>query len=76
MCIESDTRIFNMLNNGEKYAIYECPFGLIDSSSPIVIEGEHVANVFTGQFFNTKPNEEKELFFRQQAKLYGFDDFQ
>ena len=41
-----------------------CPNGLIDVAVPIMIEGEHVANLFAGQFLAQSPDIE---FFRRQA---------
>ncbi len=70
-CIESDTRLANELQQGKNFSIYQCRNGLTDAASPIVIEGEHVANAFAGQFFLKAPDRE---FFLQQAALYGFNE--
>ena len=50
---------------------YRCPRGLIDSATPIFIDGKHLGSVFTGQVFVDKPDME---FFTAQAKRYGFDE--
>jgi len=55
----------------EKYSVNKCPLGLINTSSPIVIEGEHVANMFISQFFLEKPDTE---YFRKQAHEFGIDE--
>ncbi|MCP4724621.1 MAG: PAS domain S-box protein, partial [bacterium] len=73
-CIESDTRIREQLDKGESYAIYKCPRGLVDASSPVIIDGEHVANVFIGQLFFEPPDAETERLFREQAKKFGLDE--
>jgi len=70
-CIESDTILANALQQGKRYSIYQCPNGLTDAASPIVIQGEHVANAFVGQFFLKTPDPER---FRRQAAAYGFDE--
>lgn len=70
-CIESDTRLANSLLEGEKFSLYRCPNGLTDAASPIIIEGEHLANAFIGQFFTDRPDME---FFREQAREFGFDE--
>ena len=70
-CIESGTRICDKLKAGEKQSSHICINGLVDIAVPIYIEGEHLANLFTGQFFFKPPNME---FFRQQAYKYGFDE--
>jgi PAS domain S-box-containing protein len=70
-CIESDTRLANELQQGRNFSIYQCQNGLTDAATPIVIEGEHVANAFAGQFFLKVPDLEV---FRPQAVQYGFDE--
>jgi PAS domain S-box-containing protein len=73
-CIESDIAIRKGIDDGEDFVIYQCPRGLVDACSPVVIEGEHVANVFAGQLFMTPPNATKESFFRESARKYGLDE--
>ncbi|SFH59232.1 PAS domain S-box-containing protein [Tindallia magadiensis] len=72
-CGISDCRINERLKDGEKYVIYYCENGLIDAATRIFVHGEHVANVYTGQFLLEEPDM---MFFRQQAKLHGFDEEQ
>ncbi len=69
-CTISDTVLANELGNGEKYHFYRCLNSLVDVAVPIIIKGEHVANLFSGQFFFEEPNR---AFFEQQADKYGFD---
>lgn len=69
-CLESDRYIQEHLLEGP-YAGYHCPQGLMDYATPVVIEGEHIANVFTGQMLHEPPDVE---YFRQQAHQYGFDE--
>lgn len=69
-CIESDTTIANQLNRGEKYSLYRCQNGLYDAASPIIVQGQHIANAFVGQFLTTPPDMD---YFKLQAKEYGFD---
>ncbi len=70
-CIESDTSLVESMTQGVPYAVYDCLNGLVDTAAPIIVGGQHVANVFTGQFLTAPPNL---TFFRNQAKLAGFDD--
>ena len=70
-CIESDTELANELHEGKRFSIYRCRNGLTDAASPIIIEGEHVANAFVGQFLLEPPDLD---IFRSQAKEYGFDE--
>jgi PAS domain S-box-containing protein len=71
-CIKSDQYILEHLNEANPAVSYKCPHGLVDNATPIIINGKHYGNFFTGQFFlETKPDIE---FFRQQAIKFGFDE--
>jgi PAS domain S-box-containing protein len=70
-CRISDTELANKMGEGEKYHFYKCLNGLVDVAVPIVINGEHIANLFSGQFLFEKP---EITFFKKQAKRYGFDE--
>jgi len=70
-CTRSDTVLANESGNGGKYHFYECLNGLVDVAVPIVINGEHIANLFSGQFFFEEPDR---TFFRKQAEKYGFNE--
>lgn len=70
-CTISDTVLANKMAEGEKYHFYQCLNGLVDVAVPIVIRGEHIANLFSGQFFFEPPNL---TFFKKQAKEFGFDE--
>ncbi|MBK7030297.1 MAG: PocR ligand-binding domain-containing protein [Bacteroidales bacterium] len=72
-CRISDTVLANELNKDEKYHFYKCHNGLVDVAVPIVINGEHIANLFSGQFFFDEPDQD---FFKNQAKTHGFDELQ
>lgn len=69
-CKESDTILAGQLDAGEKYNCYNCLNGLVDVAVPIIINEEHIANLFTGQLFFDQPQRE---FFSKQAEQYGFD---
>lgn len=69
-CLESDRYILDHLGSGP-YVGYQCPQGLVDYATPVIIEGEHVANIFTGQMLHEPPDIE---FFRRQAREFGFDE--
>ncbi|BBJ00066.1 hypothetical protein FGKAn22_17580 [Ferrigenium kumadai] len=70
-CIASDTSLVESMLNGAPFAVYGCLNGLVDTAAPIVVDGQHVANVFTGQFFTAPPDLD---FFRRQAQEFGFDE--
>lgn len=70
-CIISDTVLANKMGKGKKYHAYKCLNGLMDVAVPLKIQGEHVANLFTGQFFFEKPDV---AFYKKQAAEFGFDE--
>ena len=69
-CTESDTRIELRIGESASPVMYRCPMGLVDSASPIIVEGKHIGNVFLGQLFIDPPDE---LHFIEQARGYGFE---
>ena len=70
-CLKSDQYIMDHLHEANPAISYQCPHGLVDNATPIIIDGKHLGNFFTGQFFLEKPDIE---FFKKQAKKYGFDE--
>ena len=75
-CLESDLRINRRLLEGlgqsEHYA-YRCSNGLWDVAFPLVVAGEHVANVYTGQFFFEDDDVDRAAF-AERARRLGFDE--
>jgi PAS domain S-box-containing protein len=69
-CHESDLYISQHLQDGP-FIGYKCANGLMDYASPILIDGEHVATIFLGQFLHEPPDREA---FLKQAKEFGFDE--
>ena len=70
-CIKSDQYIIEHLSEANPAVTYKCPHGLVDNATPIIINGVHYGNFFTGQFFLEEPDLE---FFKSQAVKYGFDE--
>ena len=70
-CIESDLYLTDHIHEANPSITYKCPHGLVDTATPIIIEGEHIGNVFTGQLFLEDPDLD---YFRVQAKAFGFDE--
>ncbi len=70
-CTISDTVLANKMSEGEKYHFYKCLNGLVDVAVPIIIKGEHVANLFSGQFFFEEPDVS---FFKKQAEINDFEE--
>lgn len=70
-CIKSDQYILDHLHEANPSVSYKCPHGLIDTATPIIVEGKHLANYFIGQFFMAEPDLE---LYRRQAQKYGFKE--
>ncbi len=69
-CKGSNLFLTSKLRKQEKWNICLCENGLIGAATPILLDGQHVASLFTGQIFLTPPDPER---FRQQALQFGFD---
>jgi len=70
-CVESDIELTSGLKNGE-IRLYKCKNNLWDVVTPLFIGGNHVANVFFGQFFFEDEKVDRALF-AAQAEKYGFN---
>ena len=70
-CIESDKKIASGLQKHQRHVQITCPMGLTDTATPLIIEGEHLANIFTGQLFLEPPDRGR---FQLQAKRFGFEE--
>ena len=70
-CIESDTVLANLLQEGKRFTFYQCRNGLTDAAAPVVIAGRQMANIFVGQFL-LEPADEPH--FRRQAAEFGFEE--
>lgn len=70
-CLKSDQYILEHIQEANPGVSYICPRGMIDNALPIIINGVHYANYFTGQFFTHQPDLD---IFRQQAQKFGFDE--
>lgn len=71
-CIESDTELTVGVAPGE-FKLYRCKNNLWDMSTPMIVGGRHMGNLFSGQFFLDDEQVDRELF-RAQARKYGFDE--
>ncbi len=71
-CRESDRELSSGVKPGE-FKLYKCKNNLWDVVTPITVGGEHVGNLFSGQFFFTDETIDYPQF-RLQARKYGFDE--
>ena len=73
-CIESDTQLSAGVPPSE-YKLYRCKNNMWDCATPLVVDGLHLGNIFTGQFFFDDEPLDCD-FFREQARRYGFNEQQ
>ncbi len=71
-CLKSDTQLTTGIPSGE-FKLYKCKNNMWDMATPILLGGQHVGNLFSGQFFFDDEQVDEELF-RAQARQYGFDE--
>ncbi len=69
-CKQSNLDLTSKLEALEKLNIRPCENGLVDGATPIIVDGVHLASLFTGQVLFEKPDIEQ---FKKQAKDYGYD---
>jgi PAS domain S-box-containing protein len=73
-CAESDRAICEDLAPGT-YKVHQCGNNLRDAVTPLLVDGKHLGNLFLGQFlYDDEPRDH--ALFRDQARLYGFDQEQ
>jgi PAS domain S-box-containing protein len=71
-CLESDTVLSHGVEAGQ-FKLYKCRNNLWDGVTPLFLGGQHVGNLFVGQFFFSDEAVHHEMF-REQARRYGFDE--
>lgn len=73
-CQQSDLELTTNIKQ-EEYKIYKCNNKMWDIATPIMVGGQHLGNLFMGQFFFD--DEEIDVSqFKAQAKELGFDEQQ
>ena len=70
-CFFKDRRFRERMSEEEIVHSDGCLNGLTDVVIPIVIRGEHIANLFSGQFFLEEPDRS---FYKSRARRYGFEE--
>lgn len=69
-CVQSNLNLTSKLNTKNAINIDKCKSGMVDGATPIIIDGVHIANLFTGQVLFSEPNIE---YFKNQGNYYGYD---
>jgi len=70
ICKESNTELTKNLRESHHISMKECKHGMVDGATPIIIDGEHLADIFSGQVLFNKPDIEN---FKLSAKEFGYD---
>jgi len=70
ICMESNKELTKNLQESQEISLKECQHGMVDGATPIIIDGEHLADLFSGQVLFHKPNIED---FQLGADKYGYD---
>lgn len=70
-CVECDIKWGELAAEQRKPIVYTCRAGLTNFAVPIVVEGEHIGTILSGQVFIKHPNEEH---FRKLTKKLGIDE--
>ncbi|MEW5820626.1 MAG: PocR ligand-binding domain-containing protein [Cyanobacteriota bacterium] len=70
-CLKSDYALSEALKNPDSVNFHNCAHGLMDVSTPIIINDRLIAELFIGQFFIEKPDIQR---FKEQATKYNFDE--
>ena len=71
-CVESDIELSTGISP-EEFKLYRCRNNMWDITTPIMVAGQQVGSIFSGQFFFEDEILDYELF-RSQARKYGFNE--
>jgi DNA-binding CsgD family transcriptional regulator/PAS domain-containing protein len=69
-CRKSIVKLTNNLKGETKESINKCKNGMIDGATPVIINGEHIADFIVGQVLFEKPDIS---FFDRLAVRHGYD---
>ncbi len=69
-CKESNKKISTGLKDAGEIRIDQCSNGFVYACTPIIINGQHLANLFTGQVLFSPPDLEQ---FTLQAQKFGYN---
>jgi PAS domain S-box-containing protein len=69
-CKQSNLELTSKLKSLEELNIRPCENGLVDGATPIIVDGVHLASLFTGQVLFEKPDIER---FKKQAEDYDYN---
>ena len=70
ICMDSNKELTKNLKELQQISLKECQHGMVDGATPIIIDGIHLADLFSGQILLNPPDLEK---FKLGAKEFGYD---
>ncbi|WP_054695702.1 PocR ligand-binding domain-containing protein [Desulfosarcina cetonica] len=73
-CIQSNCQTHQDLANGRQQLVYRCPHGLIDAATPIVIDGQYMADLYAGQILFEPLTPQTIADFKHRAGQWGYDE--
>lgn len=73
-CLKSSEAITERLKQNCPHIVCKCPNGLFDAAAPVIVDGQHIASLFTGQFLMVRPDISDIEQFSSQARFAGFDE--
>lgn len=73
-CLKSADGIAECVRVNGARMLHRCPNGLYDAAVPVIVEGRHVASLFTGQFLMDRPDISDIERFSRQARQAGFNE--
>ena len=74
MCEKCRQRLLENSGSGGEYLTHRCPQGFTVCSSPVRVQGQHVATVITGPVLIDNGEGFSKEMFRQQAQRFEFDE--
>lgn len=73
-CGLSDKAAEELIRQTGKSQIYRCHFGLIDVAVPVMMNGQHIATLFTGQVLRAPPSSEGFVQITEDVAKLGYLD--
>ena len=70
ICKDSNKELTKNLKESQQISLKECQHGMVDGATPIIIDGVHLADIFSGQVLFKKPDLEK---FKLGSDKFGYD---
>jgi len=71
-CAISDTAAEEVVRRSGRPYVYQCRFGLTDIAVPVVVNGQHIATLFTGQVLREPPSREGFARIAKKAAQLGY----